>query len=826
MRALVVVVAVIAFGLSATHTAPASGSETSGGLLRAAVRQAPAAIRGTDARRHLVYEIALRNVARSDVRVLGLEVRGRSRGAPLAAYGAAEIEGIMVGPDRGTPTSTLAAGQRGFIFLDLSLRPGGHVPRRLLHRFTLSVGGRDVTFSGARSRVDRRAPVRLSPPLRGENLVVIGCCGAVLGHRRALLEIEPGTLTLSQRYAIDFVRVDDELSTSAGDPTRNASYLIFGDEVLAAASGRVVATRNDVAEGTPPDETPFTTWEDVTGNSVTQDLGDGRFAVYAHMQPGSVRVRPGDHVRRGQVLGLVGNTGISSEPHLHFHVMDGPGGPSHVAAEGLPFVFDGFDITAHVSGLEDDPPAPVPAPAPPPRHRTGEYPFTGDVIAFPGVPRMKVRALQAISGPSPFAAGCPGALFDDAHIAGAEIEPFITVSLARPRDIVATWQQDLGPAGRADLIGASHDGGRTWSRVTIPGTSRCTGGTADAASDPWLSAGGDGRVYFIGSAAFFASDPPPVAFLASASRDGGRSWSAPSTVAPADDRNDKPTITAHPRRAGRAYAIWGNWEHEFSRFPYTNFLRFSRTRDGAGTWSAPVVVDAPPPDSADVGGKIVVLHDGSLLALFARTTLHQDFTADDTQFATRSSDDGRTWSPPVAIASQATGRFADEAGTELSNVDMFGTSVALAPDGTVYAAWDHDTSATTGAIDIVSSRDGGRTWSGPTALPGPGAFAFEPSLAVNERGILGVLWYDHRNDRPRDAELTTDVWFASSDDGGSHWRQLHVAGRFDFRTAPRGRIGEYQGLAATGKDFAAAFTMTEPAAVDGPSDIFFARIGR
>lgn len=826
MRPSAVAVALIALWLSATPTASASGSRISGGLLRAAVRQAPAPVPGTDQRRHLVYEIALLNAAATDVQVRGLEIRGGHRGAPLAAYGPAEIEGIMVGPDRGTPTSTLAAGQRGFIYLDLSLRPGRHVPGRLLHRFTASRGGRDVSFSGAKSRVDRRAPVRLSPPLRGDDLVVIGCCGANLGHRRALLEIEPGALTLAQRYAIDFVRVDDQLSTSAGDPTRNESYLIFGDEVLAAAPGRVVATRNDVAEGTPPDETPFTTWEDVTGNSVTQDLGDGRFAVYAHMQPGSVRVRPGEHVRRGQVLGLVGNTGISSEPHLHFHVMDGPGGPSHVAAEGLPFVFDGFEFDAHVSGLEDDPPAPVRTPAPPPRHRTGQYPFTGDVIAFPGAPRMKVKALKAISGPTPFAAGCPGALFDDTHIAGAEIEPFITVDPEHPLDIVATWQQDLGFTGRADLIGTSRDGGRTWSRVTIPGTSRCSGGTADAASDPWVSAGADGRTYFIGSAASLASDPPPVALLASASRDGGRSWSAPSTVAPADNRNDKPTITAHPDRSGRAYALWGNWEHDFLKFPYTNFLRFSRTRDGAQTWSPPVVVDAPPPDSVDVGGKVVVLHDGSLLTLFARTTLHQDFTAADTQYATRSGDDGRTWSPPVAIASQPTGRFADEAGTELSNVDMFGTAVALAPDGTVYAAWDHDTSPTTGAIDLVSSRDGGRTWSGPTALPGPGAFAFEPSLAVNARGVLGVLWYDHRNDHPGDGELTTDVWFASSDDRGGHWRPLHVAGPFDFRTAPRGRIGEYQGMAAARKDFAAAFTVTKPAAVDGPSDVFFARIGR
>jgi hypothetical protein len=100
-----------------------------------------------------------------------------------------------------------------------------------------------------------------------------------------------------------------------------------------------------------------------------------------------------------------------------------------------------------------------------------------------------VKNLEVISAPSPFASGCPGALFDETRIAGAEIEPFVTVNPANPRNIVATWQQDLGLAARSDLIGTSRDGGKTWTRVTIPGLTRCTGGTADAASDPWVSAG-------------------------------------------------------------------------------------------------------------------------------------------------------------------------------------------------------------------------------------------------------------------------------------------------------------------------------------------------
>jgi hypothetical protein len=105
------------------------------------------------------------------------------------------------------------------------------------------------------------------------------------------------------------------------------------------------------------------------------------------------------------------------------------------------------------------------------------------------------------------------------------------------------------------------------------------------------------------------------------------------------------------------------------------------------------------------------------------------------------------------------------------------------------------------------------------------AFAFEPSVAVDSHGTVGVTWYDLRNDQPGDDALTADVWFAHSDDWGASWSQTHVAGPTDLRTA-HNRVGEYQGLAALrGRGFGAIFTLAAPQARDGPTDIFFARIG-
>src|SRR4029079_7984120 len=75
------------------------------------------------------------------------------------------------------------------------------------------------------------------------------------------------------------------------------------------------------------------------GHHVVVDIGAGGFAFYAHMQPGSVRVKVGDKVKPGQVLGLLGNSGNTNTPHLHFHVMDGP---SPLLSNGLPYVFTSF----------------------------------------------------------------------------------------------------------------------------------------------------------------------------------------------------------------------------------------------------------------------------------------------------------------------------------------------------------------------------------------------------------------------------------------------------------------------------------------------------
>jgi murein DD-endopeptidase MepM/ murein hydrolase activator NlpD len=141
-----------------------------------------------------------------------------------------------------------------------------------------------------------------------------------------------------QRFAYDFVVVQDGL-THRGEGTANEDYYCFGLEILAPAEGVVVAAVDGLPDQIPGELNP----EQPLGNHVILDHQNGEFSFLAHLQQGSVAVAEGDEVQAGEVLGRCGNSGNSSEPHLHFHLQttaipfEGEGLPAqfqHYLADG------------------------------------------------------------------------------------------------------------------------------------------------------------------------------------------------------------------------------------------------------------------------------------------------------------------------------------------------------------------------------------------------------------------------------------------------------------------------------------------------------------
>jgi murein DD-endopeptidase MepM/ murein hydrolase activator NlpD len=150
-----------------------------------------------------------------------------------------------------------------------------------------------------------------------------------------------GRQWLAQRFAVDWEQIDPtrRFVKRGGDPADPADYAIYGQRVIAAADATIVDVLDGLREQTPgrlPEGVPLA---EADGNSVVARLDDGLYMLYAHLQAGSLEVKEGDKVKRGDALGLVGNSGNTSAPHLHFHVMDGP---SPLTSEGVPYVIDAF----------------------------------------------------------------------------------------------------------------------------------------------------------------------------------------------------------------------------------------------------------------------------------------------------------------------------------------------------------------------------------------------------------------------------------------------------------------------------------------------------
>jgi Peptidase family M23 len=251
---------------------------------------------------------------------------------------------LSLGGSRGSESTDLGPFQFGVVFMHVALERGGRLPATLAHVVEASSeqAKADVSMRLAEvSVIATEAPV-LAAPLRGNNYVAAdGCCDSIR-HVRALLPLN-GAFYLSQRFAVDWEQIDDEGRIFRGDPKDVRSYRIYGAPVLAVADATVVATRNDLPDQVPgklPDGLPI---DEADGNFAILRIGDGAYALYAHMQPGSVRLSVGDRVRRGDHIGNVGNSGNSQAPHLHFQMMDAA---SSLASNGIPYVFETFVVTA------------------------------------------------------------------------------------------------------------------------------------------------------------------------------------------------------------------------------------------------------------------------------------------------------------------------------------------------------------------------------------------------------------------------------------------------------------------------------------------------
>jgi murein DD-endopeptidase len=299
--------------------------------------------------RQLVYELQVTNFQPVEVELVDVRVEAPGR-QPVAVYRDQDLARRIVRP--GLPHShaaprLLSPGLTAVVNFWIQM-PDGAMPASITHAIDVRVlrqPPQEATIEGGEAAVSTQAAVTLGPPLEGGPWAALYDPLLKGGHRTAIYAVG-GQARIPGRFAIDWVRLPADGVMPPAPKGRPDDRNGFGAPVLAVADAVVAAAVDDTVDQTPPPIPP----EKASGNYVSLDLGGGRFAFYEHLKQGSVVVRPGDRVKRGQVIAQLGSSGSSSTgPHLHFHVADAN---SLLGAEGVPFVFERFEHLGAFTSIE------------------------------------------------------------------------------------------------------------------------------------------------------------------------------------------------------------------------------------------------------------------------------------------------------------------------------------------------------------------------------------------------------------------------------------------------------------------------------------------
>lgn len=322
-------------------------------------------VAGSDGLIHLAYEIQFANVTGSavTVRIDSVEVVDPTNdNSVISSVNVIALDGtnitykvrnydVPITFGANNYSNILGPGQFGVMYMDVTFESEADVPQFLGHRVTTSVPENEaiqpVTTIGGYTEVSVRKPISLGSPLKGDRWIDGDGCCTIIGPHRFVINPVDGKLRLAERFAIDFVQLDEEGKLFEGDPSDLNNWHFYGAEIYAAASGRVVGVLDGLPDQPPGQLPPSATIVTAGGNHVVVDMGDGRFALYAHLIPNSIAVSEGEFVEKGRVLGRLGNSGNTDAPHLHFHVMDSA---APLNSNGLPYVFKNWEYQGRLAG--------------------------------------------------------------------------------------------------------------------------------------------------------------------------------------------------------------------------------------------------------------------------------------------------------------------------------------------------------------------------------------------------------------------------------------------------------------------------------------------
>jgi hypothetical protein len=364
------------------------------------VISAPDPVKGSDGKYHFVYELEALNATGLAWEIDSVDVTDGAGGKLYSLTGDELKNRTELIKDK-SKTNALPPGETGVIFIHFSIEDESKIPDSIAHNISITIPGgipagflnfaglpkdsESYTYMTDVTVVGPSDAIVIGPALEGKGWIAAdGCCDSTR-HVRAIMPIDD-KLRIAQRFAIDWEMINDDRKIFVGDPKDVESYFAYGQNVLAVADAKVIAAVDKYKDQVPGELPPGMTLEEADGNHVVLDLGGGKYALFAHMKPGTVKVKAGDTVKRGQVMGIVGNTGNTSAPHLHFHVMDGP---STLGSNGLPYLIDEFESREKAPSTEAFDKAEIKGiplevvPVDKPGIHKNELPLDQSVVVFP-----------------------------------------------------------------------------------------------------------------------------------------------------------------------------------------------------------------------------------------------------------------------------------------------------------------------------------------------------------------------------------------------------------------------------------------------------------
>jgi hypothetical protein len=223
----------------------------------------------------------------------------------------------------------------------------------LLHHIQFSFTGKEAAHEdsivGARTQLLQQPAIVLSNPLQGGPWCAVYEPSWTRGHRRVLFTVN-GKAHLPGRFAIDFIKLNEKGKYALENEDSIHKWLGYDASVLAVADGVIAAAMDTFSESPTLSGHPKYSSDKATGNYISLKIGESQFVFYEHLKPKSIKVNPGQLVKKGDEIASLGFTGQTTGPHLHLHVADVN---SPLSAEGLPFIFDSFELLGSYDNFDD-----------------------------------------------------------------------------------------------------------------------------------------------------------------------------------------------------------------------------------------------------------------------------------------------------------------------------------------------------------------------------------------------------------------------------------------------------------------------------------------